>query len=79
MRFNARFLMVPADAIEGTPADSHELSNVRFYPVDDLLRENLALVTREVLARLERFLATPEQDRPGRNADVFKQRRWRTE
>ncbi len=80
IRFNARFLVAPADAIEGDHADSHELEDVRFYKVVDVLQEDLVLVTTEVLGRLQAWLALPEAARRNRaKLDVFKKRSWLAE
>lgn len=80
MRFNARFLVVDESQTEGTPGTSDELEDVRFYPVQDALALDLVLVTREVLERLQAWLALPEPARHARPAtDVFKERRWRME
>lgn len=80
MRFNARFLVVDAAATEGSIGGSGELEGVRFYPLSEALALDLALVTREVLERLQAWLALPEETRHARpSTDVFKQRRWRLE
>lgn len=80
MRFNARFLVVDAAAAQGTLGGSGELEDVRFYPISEALALDLALVTREVLERLQRWLALPEPQRRARlRLDVFKERRWREE
>ncbi len=80
IRFNARFLVAPAEQAEGAPTDSHELQEVGFRVVEDVLREDLMLVTREVLRRLIAWSALPAQGRRARTTlDVFTRRRWRTE
>ena len=80
MRFNARFLVVDAAATQGTLGGSGELEAVRFYPVSEALALDLALVTREVLERLQAWLALPDAQRRTRaRLDVFKKRRWREE
>jgi 8-oxo-dGTP pyrophosphatase MutT (NUDIX family) len=80
MRFNARFLVVDAAATQGTLGGSGELEAVRFYPMAEALALDLALVTREVLERLQSWLALPEPLRRARSrTDVFKERRWREE
>ena len=56
MRFNARFLIAEAAAVEGQPADSRELEAVRFYPIEQALELNLMAVTREVLLRVQEYL-----------------------
>lgn len=80
MRFNARFLVVDAAATQGDIGGSGELESVRFYPMSEALAVELALVTREVLERLQTWLSLPvplRRERP--NTDVFKERRWRLE
>lgn len=80
MRFNARFLVVDAAATQGTLGGSGELEAVRFYPMAEVLALDLALVTREVLERLQAWLALPDAQRRERpRLDVFKKRRWREE
>ncbi len=78
IRFNARFLVAPADAVSGTAADSDELGEVRFYAVQQALTLGLMDVTREVLLRLEAFLALTEGERAAR-AEIFAFRRKRWE
>ena len=80
IRFNARFLIVDAAHLRGTPSDSHELSFVAYRPIAEALREDLMHVTRQVLERLVAWRDLPppsRQDRP--TLDVFRQLRWRTE
>ena len=80
MRFNARFLVVDAAATQGTLGGSGELEAVRFYPLAEALALDLALVTGEVLERLQAWLALPDAQRRARaRLDVFKKRRWREE
>src|SRR4051812_13466629 len=56
MRFNARFLIAPADAAEGEPADSRELEGVQFYPLEQALSLKLMMVTHQVLQRAQAYL-----------------------
>jgi 8-oxo-dGTP pyrophosphatase MutT (NUDIX family) len=63
IRFNARFLTVPASAVHGTPADSHELHAVRFYSVAEAQSLAIMAVTRWVLACLADRLANPADPR----------------
>jgi 8-oxo-dGTP pyrophosphatase MutT (NUDIX family) len=80
IRFNARFLVAPAAATNGEPADSAELHSVRFYPVRQALKLGLMSVTYEVLLRLEAFLALSDAERDAR-AELFayKRHKWETE
>jgi 8-oxo-dGTP pyrophosphatase MutT (NUDIX family) len=80
MRFNARFLMVDAAQATGTIGGSGELEGLRYYPMDEALALDLALVTREVLLRLQAWQALGAAGQAARMATgVFKQRRWWTE
>ena len=72
IRFNARFLVADAALTQGEPADGHELSALRFYPVSEALEAGLMGVTREVLLRLERHLAGERGA-----AWAYRERRWR--
>lgn len=80
MRFNARFLLVAADAVEGTLRSSDELERVRFIAVSEALQVNLMDVTREVLGLLQPYLQLSDGERRARiRTPAFKQRRWREE
>ncbi len=72
IRFNARFLVAEAGLVEGMAADSGELSAVRFYGVREALGLELMEVTRQVLGRLERFLAGERGE-----SWAFRRRRWK--
>ncbi len=80
IRFNARFLVVDAAAVQGTLGGSGELEAVRFYPLAEALALDLAVVTRQVLERLLAWLALPDAERRVRpRTGVFRERRWREE
>lgn len=80
IRFNARFLVVDAAGVSGTLGGSGELEALRYLPVAEAMRLDLALVTHEVLERLQAWLALSPAARAARPAlDVFKKRRWRLE
>ena len=70
IRFNARFLVVSADRMQGTLGDTVELSDLGFRNVDAILPSGLALVTAEVLRR---FLAWRAGTAP---PAVFRHKRW---
>ena len=70
MRFNARFLVAEAGAVQGEPADTRELEGVQFYPMEQALRLDLMQVTREVLLRVQEYLGLPAAERRGRE-DLF--------
>ena len=80
IRFNARFLVVGAQDVSGAIQGSGELESLRYLSVAEAMALDLALVTREVLERLQHWLALPPADRAARTRlDVFKERRWRLE
>ena len=71
IRFNARFFVAEAGLVEGVAGDSRELGAVRFYGVREALELELMEVTRQVLGRLQEFLAE------GRGEMwAYKKRRW---
>ena len=63
IRFNARFLLVPEDAVSGTLGGDGELENLRFYPIQEALALELALPTRLVLERVGVWLGMTETER----------------
>lgn len=80
MRFNARFLVVKATHVLGTPRDTHELQDVGYRQIATVLEAGLMLVTREVLLRAQEWLvkSLEERELPS-NLPVFKGRQWRRE
>lgn len=79
IRFNARFLVAPAGAATGTLADSHELLDLRWHPLDRV-EGSLADPTREVLHRLREWLALSPAARAVRTElQVFRAKRWQLE
>lgn len=80
IRFNARFLVAPADAAAGTPNDSHELQDLRWRPVAAVGKADVMDVTYEVLQRLQEWLAMPPAERATRTAlHVFRRKSWEAE
>lgn len=80
IRFNARFLVVEASAVSGRLEGSGELEGLRYLPVAEAMALDLMVVTREVLQRLQLWLALSPADRAARSRlDVFKKRQWRLE
>ncbi len=63
IRFNARFFLVPADAVSGTLGGDGELENLRFYGMQEALALELARPTRLVLERVELWLGMTEAER----------------
>ncbi|MBW8269936.1 NUDIX domain-containing protein [Caldovatus aquaticus] len=71
MRFNARFLIAPAEAAEGAIAGSGELEALRFYRLDELAAQPVATITRLVLAEFRAWLAMTPRQRARRPPIVF--------
>ncbi len=79
IRFNARFFVAAASAAQGTLADTHELHELRWHGVSDMLTQGLMLVTQHVLQQLARWLELPEAARASRAPEVFRNRSWSTD
>ena len=80
IRFNARFFVTFADATQGSPADSRELQDVRYIPVEAALGMGLMLVTREVLLRLQAWLGRSAEERDDvAGLAVLRNEAWRTD
>ncbi len=78
IRFNARFLAVPAACVTGELGGDGELEGLRFYPVAEALALGLALPTRLVLERLKAWLGKTEAERTGetRTPVLLRDRGW---
>jgi 8-oxo-dGTP pyrophosphatase MutT (NUDIX family) len=80
LRFDARFFVVDAAEVSGTLAGSGELEGLHFYPMDDALALDLALVTRGVLDKLRGWLKlTPDARAVPRRTPVMFERAWQEE
>ncbi len=80
MRFNARFLVVDADHVEGTLAGSGELEDLRYRAVAEALTLDLADVTQMVLENLLAYLALAPAERMARTlTPIYRYRGLRTE
>lgn len=80
IRFNARFLVAPGDAVSGVLADSRELQDLRWRAVAEVEAGDVMEVTFAVLERLRGWLAMDEGERAGRTAlHVFKRKAWELE
>ncbi len=62
IRFDARFFIVEAGRVTGTPTGSEELEEPRWYTVAEALEAEIPLATRAVLGQLERWLAHHDRD-----------------
>jgi 8-oxo-dGTP pyrophosphatase MutT (NUDIX family) len=66
VRFNARFLVVDAAQVSGTLAGSGELEDLRWYGLAETAAPELAFVTRNVIARLQEWMALTPAERDAR-------------
>jgi 8-oxo-dGTP pyrophosphatase MutT (NUDIX family) len=72
MRFNARFLVAPAEKLRGEIAGSGELENLDWYPLSRAMDAKLADITRKMLGEFASWLETPADQRHGRPKIVFR-------
>lgn len=80
IRFNARFLLVPEEAVCGTLGGDGELENLRFYGMREALALDLALPTRLVIERARLWIAMDDEARRARTeAPILRNRSWRME
>ena len=72
MRFNARFLLAPADAVRGEIAGSGELQELGWYPLSRALDAKLADITRKILGEFAAWRDAPAADRHLRPKIVYR-------
>jgi 8-oxo-dGTP pyrophosphatase MutT (NUDIX family) len=71
MRFNARFLVAPAEAAHGRIVGSGELEDLRFHRLNELDDQPVASITAMVLGEFRAWLALSEQQRARRDLIVY--------
>lgn len=71
MRFNARFLLAPAEAVRGEIAGSGELQELGWYPLSRALAAPLADITRKILGEFAEWREVPAERRPARPKIVY--------
>jgi 8-oxo-dGTP pyrophosphatase MutT (NUDIX family) len=72
MRFNARFVLAPAEAVRGEIGGSGELEKLGWYTLSDALNAELAHITRQILAEFADWLKVPAAERHLRPKIVFR-------
>jgi 8-oxo-dGTP pyrophosphatase MutT (NUDIX family) len=72
MRFNARFLLAPAEAVRGEIAGSGELLKLGWYPLSQAREAKLADITRKILGEFAEWLTVPPAERHLRPKIVFR-------
>ncbi len=80
IRFNARFLVVPAQRVSGELRGSGELEGLRYYDVEEALGHDLVNAQRLALTELKRYATLSEDERRTRaQIAVFHNMRLRAE
>jgi 8-oxo-dGTP pyrophosphatase MutT (NUDIX family) len=72
MRFNARFLIAPAEALRGEIAGSGELEKLGWYRLDQAQELHLADITRRILQEFSAWLGMDAAARTARTLIVFR-------
>jgi 8-oxo-dGTP pyrophosphatase MutT (NUDIX family) len=72
MRFNARFLLAPAEALSGEIGGSGELEKLGWYALSDALNAELAHITRKILGEFADWLKVPAAERQQRPKIVYR-------
>lgn len=72
MRFNARFLVAPAETVRGDIAGSGELEGLAWYRLSEARAGKLAGITGKILSEFALWLEMPAEARAGRPPIVFK-------
>ncbi|MCK8784650.1 NUDIX domain-containing protein [Roseomonas sp. NAR14] len=72
IRFNARFLIAPAEAAEGEIAGSGELETLRFFGIEEALASQAAPITAMVLNEFREWLALPPARRDHRQLIAYR-------
>jgi 8-oxo-dGTP pyrophosphatase MutT (NUDIX family) len=72
MRFNARFLVAPAETVRGEIAGSGELEGLAWYPLSQARAARLADITAKILGEFTEWLATPPAARHLRPRIVYR-------
>ena len=80
IRFNARFFVVPREAVSGTLAGSGELENLEWWDLEKALALDLAVPTRAMIGLLQKWLALSPEERVARTqTPVMRNRIWKME
>jgi 8-oxo-dGTP pyrophosphatase MutT (NUDIX family) len=72
MRFNARFLIAPAEAAHGEIRGSGELEELRFFALEEAAGHKIATITAKVLAEFRLWLGMGVEERAARQLICFR-------
>jgi 8-oxo-dGTP pyrophosphatase MutT (NUDIX family) len=75
MRFNARFLVAPAEAAQGELRGSGELEELRYFTLEEARRHKTVSITANVIAEFEAWLAMDAATRADRPLICFRSER----
>lgn len=72
MRFNARFLIAPAESVRGEISGSGELEGLAWYPLSQARAAKLADITAMILNEFAEWLTVPPDQRAARPKIVYR-------
>jgi hypothetical protein len=72
IRFHARFLIAPAEAVHGAIQGSGELERLGWYSPEAAHANNVATITARVMGEFLGWLALPEVARAARELIIFR-------
>ena len=72
IRFNARFLVAPAEAASGALRGSGELEELRFFALEETSKHRVATITAKILAEFRAWLAMSPAEREARELVCFR-------
>lgn len=72
IRFNARFLVAPAEAVSGDIKSSGELDELRFFLLDEAAGHKVATITAKIIAEFRAWLAMSPAERERRELVCFR-------
>jgi 8-oxo-dGTP pyrophosphatase MutT (NUDIX family) len=72
MRFNARFLIAPAEAAHGEIRGSGELEELRYFTIEETRHHKVATITAKVLLEFQAWMAMSPAERATRELICFR-------
>jgi 8-oxo-dGTP pyrophosphatase MutT (NUDIX family) len=72
IRFNARFLVAPAEAAGGALRGSGELEELRFFALEETSEHRVATITAKILVEFRAWLAMSPAEREARELVCFR-------
>jgi 8-oxo-dGTP pyrophosphatase MutT (NUDIX family) len=76
IRFDARFFVVPAEAVTGTPTASRELEAPAWYGIEAAFAAGTVFATQAILLVLQRWARAPQAET---GVPVLRERAWTRE